>query len=202
VVVIVSCPSCRTRYRHAETGAAANLRARCSYCDEVFALVPRRSYLLAPRLRAVPVGVPAGDMRMTIGMDDPMLADRLRSTTLDAGASPRALTYRVVAEPDASGSAAPQVGPADRVAGDSPDREIAVPYAAGRGPRAGDRPVWRPSHPLREMIGSLLLSALGVCGGYQAALLLQEKPLLWMSGGAVAGLLLGWTWIRCVARRQ
>ena len=48
----------------------------------------------------------------------------------------------------------------------------------------------------------MLLAALGVCGGYQAALLLQEKPLLWISGGGVAGLLLGWTWIRCVARRQ
>jgi hypothetical protein len=137
---------------------------------------------------------------MTIGMDDPLLADQLKSTALDAGASP--LTYRVVADPDAGVSAAPLVGPADRVAGDSPDRESVVPRAADRGPRTAVKAVSRPSHPLRDLIGSMLLSALGTCGGYQAALLLQEKPLLWMSGGAVAGLLLGWTWIRCVARRQ
>lgn len=71
--MIVTCPSCRTRYRHASAGSDPGL-GRCSRCDETFDLAPRaRPYLLLP---ASPI--PAAMRPLPAGMDDPSLAAQLQ----------------------------------------------------------------------------------------------------------------------------
>jgi predicted Zn finger-like uncharacterized protein len=67
--MIVSCPSCRTRYRYAEAGSAPR-RGRCSRCDETFDLAHRsRQYRLLPVVAPLPVG-----------MDDPAWAPQLAAS--------------------------------------------------------------------------------------------------------------------------
>lgn len=93
--MIISCPSCNTRYRAAGEPTWSVGHARCSRCENVFPLDrPSKTYLLVGQSIA---GSPA----MTIGMDDPTLAGQLQQTALDGrAADPAAMTYRIQADPD------------------------------------------------------------------------------------------------------
>ncbi len=72
--MIVSCPSCRTRYRYAETGPTPRL-GRCSRCEQTFDLAQRsRQY------RVLPVAAP-----FPAGMNDPVLAPQLAASGSAAG---------------------------------------------------------------------------------------------------------------------
>ncbi len=98
--MIVSCPSCGTRYRHEQD--LAGRAARCSRCGEVFPFPAHRAYRVlaaaapvgavtpraaaaepaGPAAVAAPLAVVAAAARpgyMT-GMDDPALAPRLQRT--------------------------------------------------------------------------------------------------------------------------
>jgi hypothetical protein len=80
--MIVLCPSCHTRYRHAGTAAAAT--AHCSRCDGRFPLAAaRRTYVLLPRTAA-------RDAFRPRGMDDPGLARQLAGTAAAASGWPAA----------------------------------------------------------------------------------------------------------------
>jgi len=47
--MIVSCPSCHTRYRHDPGPVIKAATAECSHCEETFPLAePRRTYVLMP----------------------------------------------------------------------------------------------------------------------------------------------------------
>ena len=77
--MIVSCPSCRTRYRHVEAGSDPRL-GRCSQCDETFDLAHRsRQYVLLPASRPPQIGG-SPPTPLPVGMDDPSLAGQLQSS--------------------------------------------------------------------------------------------------------------------------
>lgn len=147
-----------------------------------------------------PAGV-TGMGRMTIGMDDPMLAHKLRETAMDASSdqSPPAMTYRVMND----GMTAEDEGTIESssVGSSSPDAVATVD--------ATPRPLLRP------MLMALLAGSLGVAAGYYSFLQgyfafaeqtgaqigLPPGPYPWMGLGAVFGLLVGWAWIRWTGRR-
>ncbi len=67
--MIVACPGCSTRYRHATAPPAGGAAAHCAKCDATFPLEPaRRNYVVLPA---------GAGLSMPIGMDDPTLADRV-----------------------------------------------------------------------------------------------------------------------------
>ena len=93
--MIVSCPSCRTRYRHLEAGSDPRL-GRCSQCDETFDLAHRsRQYVLLPAPTPLPVG-----------MDDPSLTRQLQSSgrAVDMVLAPSQSRVTTVAETTAKTS--------------------------------------------------------------------------------------------------
>jgi len=125
VIVIVTCPSCQTRYRHPLEDPDPAQECRCSRCENVFlpGPAPRRyrvlesepigadDIALASTARVTPIvpdaSVPrtethaAGHQKatMTIGMDDPSLADQLVETAVNktTGHDRPVLSYSVVA---------------------------------------------------------------------------------------------------------
>jgi len=101
--MIVSCPTCRTRYRYSEPAVDSDAQAICSNCEGVVPLVAmRQSYVVRAQVVAVPAGVPVG-VAVGAGMDAPGPASGLGSMGLDGGAvaDGPAASYRVVApEPE------------------------------------------------------------------------------------------------------
>jgi predicted Zn finger-like uncharacterized protein len=95
--MIVTCPSCRTRYRHA--AAERGARARCSRCDSTFTLGGPAYRLVTPAAAPVASLAAAGGPAMTIGMDDPALAPAVRHSAVDrrAGQPATPMSYAVVA---------------------------------------------------------------------------------------------------------
>ena len=114
---VVTCPSCRTRWR-VERGVTATLRCRCSRCDEVFsagdAKTPYRvrvarddvddgardGMVATAPLESHAAATANRDLR--VGMDDPSLAQRLGRTVLHGGADRKAWTWTVVADPEST----------------------------------------------------------------------------------------------------
>lgn len=109
--MIVTCPSCRTRYRPPVARLEPDSVCTCSRCAESFSPVPlpRRYRLVAasrstegrPAVRTFVGSTGPGPASLRFGMDDPSLADKVERTSLDgrgpAGEAGQALTYRVVA---------------------------------------------------------------------------------------------------------
>ncbi len=155
---VVTCPSCRTRWRVAR-GAATGLRCRCSRCDVVFsageAKTPYRVRLATDRFGAdAPAGVVGGaapadaavaprrrDLR--VGMDDPSLAGRLGRTALHGGADRKAWTWTVVAGPEVHedrSTAAPDAGVDDPAPVVAVACEATIVEAGEPGPGSGAGP--------------------------------------------------------------
>jgi hypothetical protein len=138
---------------------------------------------------------------MTIGMDDPMLAAKLRETAMDASGdqSPPAMTYRVMND----GMAAQDEGTIKPSPVKSSGADAVAAVDASSPPR------------LRPMLMALLTGSLGVAAGYYgflqgyfafaeqtgAQIGLPPGPYPWLGLGAVFGLLVGWAWIRWTGRR-
>jgi len=95
--MIVSCPSCQTRYRHHQAIAGVANEVQCSECEEQFEPRPARCYVLVPQ---------AG--RVRIGMDDPLLADQISP---DAAASVDLPACEPAAEVAAPAEVAPEAAP-------------------------------------------------------------------------------------------
>ena len=96
--MIVSCPSCGTRYRHRADESDLARQARCSQCETTFPFASaKRAYVLLPS-RPAAGRVPAG-LGMKIGLDEPGLAEQVQAAGLDGveGTQP-AMTYAAVAE--------------------------------------------------------------------------------------------------------
>lgn len=151
---ILTCPSCRTRFR-GPSGASAGARCRCSRCRAVFdGPGTSRAYRVATvrdpdavpvtvGLGAAPVGeleigarvVPAPSFALPIGMDDPSLAPRLAVTALhgSAGQARPVLTYRVLAPEPQPERPRPIEGPASL-------REAPLDRSAIRATRAAPIP--------------------------------------------------------------
>lgn len=201
---LVTCPTCRTRYSQAPPSGTESPRYRCNRCREVFVPGPgRASYRVAtpgrpPVAGQAPILVghrtTAEGGRMAIGMDDPSLADRVRSSALDeitAGEDRSVWTYRVSpdAEPAGHGTGGAEetaVGPMD----DSFDDAL--------GDAESVAPPGRPG--VGGLVVALGLGAAGWAIGRFLAQPLAGDPVLWPPAGAVLGLLIGWMAIRWMAR--
>jgi hypothetical protein len=182
--MIVACPCCSTRYRHAEPAVVAGALAKCSRCDETFPLTePRRAYLVLPVSR-MPAGVP-----LPVGMDDPRLADRIGLPTFEADprtgaanveplgddgwAVPRnATTPETTTLPELS-SAVPTLD-ADAAA---PITEVLAEVVSGR------RRVWGPA-----LVVGFAGGALAGLGAYWAGLPLAKAGAFALAGGLALSL--------------
>ena len=179
--MVVKCPSCGTRYHNPWESHADH--ARCSCCDEMVPLVAaKREYVVRPA-ETTPAGLGG------IGMDDPLLAPRLRETALGGGSgSPsQALTYRVSAE--AGGDA----GPADEKLGPV---DILLQSA-----QAEEEPEER-RNPLRELLVTMLLTTVGIAAAYHLSRDQGLDPTLWVGAGGLWGLILGWLCIQWMRQRH
>jgi hypothetical protein len=197
--VIISCPSCGTRYRHPAVAGAVAPTARCSACERVFSVPVRagRPYVVidggAParggsaaraagrgRGRRPEPGAPVAGRpvaRLAIGMDDPSLAAQLERTALDGDGSP--MTYRLESVAPAGRDRAP----ADR------DGGAPAPAVRQRGR------VWRAA-------AVLVVGALGAAAGWLLAGRSGADPRIWAAGAGVAGLFLAWTTLRWKRRKS
>jgi len=113
-LAVVTCPSCRTRWRWVESAGEGD-RCKCSRCATVFAPeAPARAYAVravgptapAPTAAAVDTsparrpGGPVGPaLELRVGMDDPSLAERVSRSALNRrdGGRVRAWTWTVMA---------------------------------------------------------------------------------------------------------
>lgn len=199
--MIVSCPSCGTRYRHRRAPGATPANARCSGCEHVFPLAPSpQSYVLMARPSdggsagpglAGPVVAPGGypaeaPPRMPIGMDDPSIAPQLEHTALTgAGASGPALTYRI--EPDEVAS--------EEIA----TAEAIEPTTSGAGPVA---PRARRDEP-GAILSTFLITVAGAAAGWWLSPRLAEmgEPRTWVLVGTTLGLLVAWLGLRWTRER-
>jgi len=120
---------------------------------------------------------------MGIGMDDPLLADQLKRTALNASADApaSALTYRI----SANGAAKP----------------VDALLEADREERAAEEGQSRPKL-LRELLVVLLLTSLGVMTAYYWAPKQGVDPTLYMAACGSLGLLFGWICIRWMRPRR
>jgi predicted Zn finger-like uncharacterized protein len=190
--VIVRCPSCGTQYEHQTE--QIGVMARCSRCEDC---VPIQSAKPNYVLRSVsPVAGPdaGGVPGAGIGMDDPLLADRLRRTGLDVSADSAsdALTYRIAAR--GSIAADDDLAAAEEEFGEpeTAPRPVDTLLEARRAEMA--KPA--QSNPLRELLLTALLTAAGAMGGYYLSLGPGLTLSLRMATGGTLGLLLSWLCIR------
>ena len=72
--MIISCPSCNTRYRFPKSAAPTVKHAQCSRCDERFPLASVSTYRVEESPEAASPMPPVAP-GLKIGMDDPTLAD-------------------------------------------------------------------------------------------------------------------------------
>jgi len=218
--MILSCPSCGTRYRHQAAPAELARQARCSQCDHRFPLgeAPRTYLLLPSRATAgASLGAPVGAMR--IGMDDPSLAPQLGATVLDAdGAAPAAMGYTSVAEPSAADLSPAEADPllhgadghtqtglaaeAREVGSTAPGETTAGAGRTDSAHTAADPAGTRLVHPVREFLISMMLAAAGTAAGYYGSVELGFDPYRWAPAGTAVGLLLGLVWVRWAAPKR
>jgi hypothetical protein len=194
--MIVSCPSCGTRYRHyfEKLQAAA---ARCSCCEEMVPLIAaRKPYVLIP---SASVGGPAS----SIGMDDPSLAEHLAPSAQHG--EPRsvtdALTYRMAAAEAASQEVekihAVRFGNANGAA-PAVFRKRSAPTRRVRLTVAG--PSKRTRSGKQELLIATILSLIGGTTAYYSAVEQGLNPITWVVAGGSLGLFMAWVCIRWTRR--
>jgi predicted ribosomally synthesized peptide with SipW-like signal peptide len=199
--MIVSCPSCGTRYHHHSQSAGEAAAARCSCCDDMVPLVVAgRPYLILPTSAAEQAG-------MAIGMDDPRLADQLARTALNAGSEemPRAISYRIA--PDEAVRAAKAGSRARRFSGangsapaifDKRRSWLVSSKTRGR-PTAAGRDRARPAATAEQSgrkaleVGiAAVLTVVGATTAYFSAVEQGLNPLTWVVAGGGLGLFMAW----------
>jgi hypothetical protein len=147
-------------------------------------------------------------------MDDPLLADRLKSTALnappDAPAAP--LTYRYdtpateTEQPEQSARVRGRTAPAEggEPTPREPDEQLTPVEAlleADRVERA-EQVLQEKPRPVRELLVTLLLTSLGVVIAYYLAGQQGMDPTFHMATGGALGLLFGWLCIRWMRPRR
>lgn len=191
--MIVTCPACRSRYR-CNDRPQADATARCSACNESFALgTQRRSYRLARSgssvsdtllvtalLEAPDVGEECGPS------PDPLLEGRPADTRIDMpiGGSPP-ISATVLDHPELP---LPEIGPPAKEA------EPEIP-AAKKG--------WmRLPQSVGELLVALVPAALGGGLAYYFAGPFGQSPSLSAALGATVGLLFGWACLIWITRED
>jgi len=203
--MIVSCPSCGTRYNHQSQSAGEAAAARCSQCDDIVPLVVAgRPYLILPT-------APADQAGMTIGMDDPRLADQLTRTALDAGSDDKrgALTYRIADEEPATKSKqgtwarrfSGANGSAPAIFDKRPSRLVSSKVcrkkknalAKEAGQAAAEK---QPNRKALELTVTGMLTVIGAATAYFSALEQGLNPVTWIIAGGGLGLFMAWICLR------
>ncbi len=200
--MIITCPSCSTRYRRpAETGESP-INCSCSRCEAIFTSEPMPGDpVLAvgvrldpePMVPATPPVLPARDPEpegpvdladLPIGMDDPTLASKVRDGSRERSAEPAALTYSVLA-----GEALVKAVTAKPVKAVRPVPVVARP-----------RKVARPGF-FTFLVVTLFPTAMAA-GAWQLSMLYGEDPMVWTASAGVLGLLFSWLWVRWKYRER
>jgi predicted Zn finger-like uncharacterized protein len=203
--MIVSCPSCGTRYHHHSQSVGAAAAARCSHCDDIVPLVlAGRPYLILPTASVDRAG-------MTIGMDDPRLADQLARTALDAGADEKAdaLTYRIADDEPATDSKkgswlrrfSGTNGSAPAIFDKRPSRLVSSKARRrkrrGLAKEAGQATDERePNRRALELIVPGMLMVIGATTAYFSASEQGLDPVAWVITGGGLGLFMAWICLR------
>lgn len=217
--MIVTCPSCQTRYRFRNGEGQAPPRARCSRCDEVFPLSPSTSaYRIVAAVRHEPQ--PAGAMATTPAPTMPVPevpAAEVPETAPPAPAPPEPvvpapdnldLDLPATEQPsvfDSSELSIPQAiaapaAPAPEAV--EPAEAIALPKLrppVEPAPGPARRSVLRS---LFNVVFGLLCAGLGGAGGYFSYPGDELQQLIATGGGSLGGLLVAVLLMRWIAGRR
>lgn len=195
--MIVSCPSCGTRYsqRVEELQAAS---ARCSHCESTVPIVAaKRPYVLIPSA--------GGSIAMRIGMDDPRLAEKLTRAAHDGeGVKPAgALTSREASAERApwgmARSHADRFGKANGAAPAIFKRREQSERAAMQSKSPAEAPE-RDRRIGQEAVVAVVLSIIGGAAAYYSAVEQGLDTPTWVMAGAGLGLFMAWICARWTRR--
>jgi hypothetical protein len=209
--VILSCPTCSTRYRHEALPVGSP--ARCSQCDRVFPVPPSRSYFVQalstaahPVAMAALAGATSSAGARPILIDDwtppppppaevaPPPPEEESSFELQT-ARPYARSSRGQRSDDLGqgpGTAAAAVAPPPAAV--SRDRR----WSRREGRTEDDGPAPARSAPAVYLTWLVLGSGSGMALAY----VLGGPLATWTATGAVSGLAAGWGWLRWMSGRS
>jgi hypothetical protein len=226
--VIVMCPSCHTRYRHAPPVDGGPNTARCGSCDEVFPFAPpRRQYVLLP-LVSRPSSLARNLEGKPVGLDDPTLAEQIRARTeseapaaLLEREAPAPLLEREALEPPPRAAAFDRLAPvpeptieetehehrpaadAEAAAAETPqDEETCLDVEATSEALPSAAPSRRRVNALTELTLAFGPAVIGASLAYARAAEQGADAASWGALGGAVGMLVGWgclLWVR--ARR-
>jgi hypothetical protein len=201
--MIVSCPSCGTRYKHQSAEGTTAAAGRCSHCDDMVPLVVAgRPYLILPPGEKSRAG-------MQIGMDDPRLAEQLSRTALDGSVEQgsSAISYRIA---DGTQGGTPMKG--NRAArfsganGSAPaifdKRRLGLLPSMRRKKQSrtdlkrGGAEVEQPRNRALEVTVTGVLMVVGAATAYFSAVEHGLQPLTWIVAGGGLGLFMAWICLR------
>ena len=206
--MIITCPSCSTRYRSPERAGESVFSCSCSRCEAVFSsdegLVaghPSPVLAVEARLHAEPspspvppLPVPGPEATLAdfpIGMDDPTLESRIRPPAPEVDEPPAVELpdFGLPEDPEAMFNAAvAECGPESDGAAEADDHESVRPA---------------PSKPgfLAFLVVMLVPTGLAA-GAWQLSLMYGEDPMTWTTPAGVLGLLFSWLWVRWKYRER
>ena len=208
--MIITCPSCSTRYRRPAEAGESSINCSCSRCEAIFTSEPMPGDPVLtvgvrldpePAVPATPPVLPVWDPEpegevgladLPIGMDDPTLASKVRDGSTERSVESAALTYTVLggeelveavtAKPVKAVTAKP-------VKAVRPVPEVARP-----------RKVARPGF-FAFLVVTLFPTAMAA-GAWQLSTLYGEDPMVWTASAGVLGLLFSWLWVRWKYRER
>jgi len=165
--MIVSCPSCRQRYRHEFDVDVVSEPAHCSSCDEHFELAaPKRQYMV------VAAGSPPQPVRVPVVQDGVPSPDAVAASSIEIDLP----AVEATAVFDA-GVPAAETTPAAKPQGDSVPAVRRVASLPGA---------------LLEGLVALVPCGVGAGLAYHFAGPMGQDPITWAALGGAIGLLLGW----------
>ncbi len=184
--MIITCPSCSTRYHPPAEVGESPFTCSCSRCESIFPFEPiSGDAVLAidvrldpePPVMAIPPVLPEPDLEtecevgltdLPIGMDDPTLAPQVRDAVTEPPVATAAMTSSVLA--------------------------VEKPVQATRPVAARPRKNARPGF-FAFLIVALLPTAMAA-GAWQLSTTYGEDPMVWTTPAGVLGLLFSWLWVR------
>ncbi len=205
--MIITCPTCATRYRQPPSAGDSPVKCSCSRCEAVFPsdsrtttdsitrsaaadnmvlaisarLEPEAPAAVHPLMLSVdgPVpGEPVGLAGLPVGMDDPTLAPKIRDGSPEPHVIAAPLTYSAFAEDD----------PVEEVDGEPVQAAETVPESDLQ---LKDT---RPGFGAFMVVTSLPTAM--AAGAWQLSTTFGEDPMIWMTPAGVLGLLFSWLWVR------
>jgi hypothetical protein len=195
--VILSCPTCATRYRHEALPVGSP--ARCGQCDRVFPVPPSRSYF-------VEAVAPAGHRLVAAAAGGVSLAHPL---AVERPAAPAPVLPRRVPLPAPNDTVARDEASLDplglRLSGT--DRDLVQGGFASHGPVERRNPPAEPrpasANALVSVATAILVgAAAGAFAGIVLQLVLGGPWRAWLTAGATCGVLAAWGWRRWTSARS